>query len=92
MISYSEFYSSSSKLIAVFAFDGSREISHFRSARGNVKDPVQVFSACIFSIASLRLLVFRYDISHQEGRFIQIFGITRLLNRELTEFLSMQEL
>ena len=60
MISCSEFYSSSSKLIAVFAFDGSREISHFISARGNVTDPLQVFSACIVSIADAVQKLFSY--------------------------------
>ena len=32
---------------------------------------------------------FQYDISHQEGRFIHISGITKLLNSELTSGRSM---
>ena len=36
---------------AVLALDESVEIQDFRPARGSVQDPIQVFSACIYSLA-----------------------------------------
>ena len=36
---------------AVLALDESVEIQDFRPARGSVQDPIQVFSACIDSLA-----------------------------------------
>ena len=45
-----EFKPSSSRLSAVFALDGSREIQDFRSARGNIRDPVQGCNACTDSV------------------------------------------
>ena len=50
MIFCSEFKPSFSRLSAVFALDESREIQDFRSVRGNVRDPLQGFSACNNSI------------------------------------------
>ena len=52
-------------LSAVLALDESIEIQDFRPTRGNVQDPIQVFNACIDSLADA---VQKPRITHLESQ------------------------
>ena len=50
---------------AVLALDESIEIQDFRPTRGNVQDPIQVFNACIDSLADA---ILKPRITHLESQ------------------------